>query len=84
MTVFTHKLSTATMPNLEGYCTTDEAATKLGFHVNHIRRMIRRGDLEVQRVGYMIFVSAKSIKAYQEKTKGFSKHSPHKREKLSK
>lgn len=72
------------MPDLTNYCTTDEAAQKLGFHVNHIRRMIRRGDLEAQRVGHMLFVSLASIEKYEKSTKGFDKHSPLKREKLIK
>ncbi|GIK10739.1 MAG TPA: helix-turn-helix domain-containing protein [Anaerolineales bacterium] len=72
------------MPDLTGYVTTDEAAQELGFHVNHIRRMVRRGDLEIKRVGHMLFISLASIREYQKSTKGFDKHSPLKREKLNK
>lgn len=71
------------MPDLTNYLTTAEAAAVLGFHVNHIRRMIRRGDLEIMRVGNMIFVSKDSIAKYQESTKGYEKHSPLKRENIS-
>lgn len=71
------------MPDLTNYLTTAEAAESLGFHVNHVRRMIRRGDLEIMRVGNMIFVSKDSIAKYQESTKGHDKHSPLKREKIS-
>ena len=39
------------MPDLTNFVTTDEAAQELGFNVNHIRRMIRRGDLQTKRVG---------------------------------
>ncbi len=80
MTVLTQNI---TMPDLVGFCTTIEAADKLDFHVNHVRRMIRRGDLKTKRVGQMLFVSLDSIKQYQEKTKGFEKHSPYKREKIT-
>ena len=75
-------LSQKQMPDLTNFVTTDEAAQELGFHVNHIRRMVRRGDLEIMRVGQMIFISSESIKEYKDKTKGFDKHSPLKREKL--
>lgn len=84
MTLLTHHKQTATMPDLVGYCTTAEAAEELQFHINHVRRMIRRGDLKTKRVGQMLFVSLDSIKQYQEKTKGFDKHSPLKREKITK
>ena len=85
MTILTRKFhSVVTMPDLTNYCTTDEAAQELKFHVNHIRRMIRRGDLETMRVGHMLFVSKDSIKKYSETTKGHDKHSPLKREKLNK
>lgn len=82
MNLFARSHTSKIMPNLTGYVTTDEAAQELGFHVNHIRRMVRRGDLKVKRVGQMIFISLESIKAYKEKTKDFDKHSPLKREKL--
>jgi excisionase family DNA binding protein len=72
-----------TMPDLANFITTQEAADDLGFHINHIRRMIRRGDLETMRVGHMLFVSKGSIKQYKESTKGYDKHSPLKREKLN-
>lgn len=72
------------MPDLLNYLTTEEAADKLHFHVNHIRRMIRRGDLESVRVGHMLFISKESIDKYKASTKGHDKHSPLKREKLNK
>jgi riboflavin synthase alpha subunit len=84
MTLLTRSKQTLTLPDLIGYCTTAEAAQELQFHINHIRRMIRRGDLKTKRVGQMLFVSLDSIKQYQEKTKGFDKHSPLKREKIAK
>jgi excisionase family DNA binding protein len=62
------------MPSLAGYIPTKEAADKLGYHVNHVRRMIRRGDFVTVRVGNMLFISVESIDAYQEKTKDFGKH----------
>lgn len=84
MTLHTETPTKDTMPNLQGYCTTTEAAQELGFHVNHIRRMVKRGDLQTMRVGQMLFISLTSIKQYKDKTKGFDKHSPLKREKIIK
>ena len=83
MTLLTRTHTSKAMPDLSGYVTTDEAAQELGFHVNHIRRMVRRGDLKIKRVGRMIFVSLESIQAYKESTKDFDKHSPLKRENLN-
>jgi len=83
MTVFARTHTSKIMPDLTNFCTTTEAAQELGFHVNHIRRMVRRGDLKTQRVGQMIFISLESLKAYKDKTKDFDKHSPLKREKLN-
>lgn len=70
------------MPDLTGFITTQEAAKKLGYHINHVRRMIKRGDLDTKRVGHMLFVSNLSVESYQEKTKDFVKHDSHKRRKL--
>jgi excisionase family DNA binding protein len=81
--VYTNAKKNDTMPDLTNFVTTSEAAQELGFHVNHIRRMVRRGDLKTMRVGQMIFISSESIKVYKDKTKGFDKHSPLKRENLN-
>lgn len=64
------------MPDLRGYLTTQEAADRLGFHVDHVRRMLRQGDLEGQKVGYMWFVSVKSVNHYLEETAGMNKFDP--------
>ncbi len=65
-----------TMPNLADYLTTQEAATKLGFHVDHIRRMLRTGDLVGLKVGQMWFVSKASIDKYRKATEGMDKYDP--------
>ena len=65
-----------TMPDLSGYITTQEAAQLLGFHVNHVRRMLKQRDLEGQKVGYMWFVSKESVQKYLEKTAGLEKFDP--------
>jgi len=70
------KSSTLKMPDLKDYLTTEEAAKALGFHVEHIRRMRRDGDLEGLRVGQMWFISKKSVTDYKKQTEGFSKFDP--------
>ncbi len=39
------------MPDLTDYVTTQEAADKLGYHVDHVRRMLREKDLQGQKAG---------------------------------
>ena len=62
------------MTNLGDYVTTGEAARILGFHVEHVRRMLRNNDLEGIKVGQMWFVLKKSITKYQEATDGLNKY----------
>jgi excisionase family DNA binding protein len=64
------------MVNLVGYCTAEEAAKKLGFHIVHVRKMIREGDLTGKKVGQMWFVQEESIAEYKEKTRGLDKFDP--------
>lgn len=72
-----HKLGkTHPMPDIADYITTEEAATKLGFNVIHVRAMIRDGKLEGLKAGRSWLVSKKAIEAYLKKTSGMSKHDP--------
>jgi excisionase family DNA binding protein len=64
------------MPELNDYLTVQEAARKLDFHVNHVRRMRRQGDLEGIKVGSTWLISKKSILNYIEKTAGLEKYDP--------
>lgn len=64
------------MPDLADYMTTEEAAKKLSFHIVHIRRMLREGDLEGLKVGQTWLVSRKSVEKYREATAGMDKRDP--------
>jgi len=64
------------MPDLTDYMTTQEAAEKLGYHVDHVRRMLREGDLKGQKVGNMWFVFEPSVKEYIENNAGLEKFDP--------
>jgi excisionase family DNA binding protein len=62
--------------DLSNYVTTQEAAKRLGFHVNHIRRMIREGDLAGKKLGNMWFITNESLDRYAQETAGFDKFDP--------
>jgi len=83
MTTLAHtksKLSTLSrnkpMPDLKDYLTTEEASKELNFHIDHIRRMRREGDLEGMKVGQMWFISKKSVADYKKQTAGLGKFDP--------
>ena len=64
------------MPDLKDYMTTEEAAKRLGFHPDHIRRMLRQGDLTGDKMGITWLVSKKSVDDYKKRTEGLSKFDP--------
>ena len=65
------------MPDLKDYMTTEEAAKSLGFHIDHIRRMLRLGDLEGEKIsGQSWLVLRKSVIDYKKKTEGLGKFDP--------
>lgn len=77
MNTLTRKFQSAiTMPDLNEFMTTQEAANKLGFHVKTIPGMMRDKELEGMRFGRAWLVSKKSVQEYLSKTKGMSKHDP--------
>ena len=64
------------MLDLKDYMTTEQVAEVLGFHIDHVRRMLREGDLEGLKFGVVWLVSRKSVQAYQKKTEGLGKFDP--------
>ncbi len=46
------------------WITTTEAAQLSGYHVNHIRRLIRDGTIKAKKFGYTLQVSRSSLLAY--------------------
>jgi len=65
-----------TMPDLDEFMTTKEAAEVLGFHVKTIPGMMREKELDGIRFGRAWLVSRKSVREYLKKTKGMSKNDP--------
>jgi excisionase family DNA binding protein len=70
-----------TMPDLDEFMTTDQAATALDFTVESVRQLIYKNKLESIRVGRALLIPKQAVKAYLEKTKGMSKHDPRRRAK---
>ena len=66
----------AGVPDLADYMTTQEAAAKLGFHVEHVRRMMREKALEGVKVGASWLVSKQSVERYLRETEGMAKYDP--------
>lgn len=81
MTGNTRNLSIATMPDLNEFMTTQEAAEKLDFHVKSIPKMLRDKILDGERLGRDWLVYKKSVDAYLKKTKGMSKTDPRRKAK---
>ena len=80
--VFSNKAKkNSEMPDLAEYCTTLEAAKKLGFHVKTIPGMMKNKELDGIRFGKVWLVSRKSVQEYLEKTKGMSKNDPRRKNK---
>jgi len=64
------------MPDLKEFITTEEASQLLDFHVVHVRRMLREGDLKGEKVGHTWLVLRKSVDDYLKKTEGMEKFDP--------
>jgi excisionase family DNA binding protein len=64
------------MPDLRDFVTTEEAARILQFHVEHVRRLLREGDLKGEKIGTAWLVLKKSVEDYQEQNKDLSKFDP--------
>lgn len=64
------------MPDLKDYMTTEEAATRLGYHLESIRRMLRDGELKGIKVGRTWLVLRKSVEEYLKQTDGMDKYDP--------
>jgi excisionase family DNA binding protein len=74
MTLFTKN---QTMPDLNEFISTDDAAKLLNLHVVTIRNMIRTKKLEGVKIsGKTWLVSKKSVEKYRRETVDMSKNDP--------
>jgi excisionase family DNA binding protein len=71
-----YKTKSKTMPDLNEFMTTQEAAARLGFHVKSVQNMVKNNTLQGIRFGRAWLVSRKSVQEYFDKTKGMSKNDP--------
>ena len=69
-------IQNTTMPDLTQYMTTEDAAKKLGYHLESVRRMLRDKELEGMKWGGVWLVSIESVEAYLEQNKELSKFDP--------
>jgi excisionase family DNA binding protein len=51
----------------DDWITTADAAELSGYHVNHIRRLIRTGDIEARKFGPVWQVNRPSFESFLEK-----------------
>ena len=65
-----------TMPDLSEYIETEDAAKKLNYHVEHVRRMMREGSIKGIEVGRIWLVQRQSLEDYLKRTTQMSKHDP--------
>ena len=65
-----------TMPDIEEFYTTEEAAKVLDYTVESVRQMVFKKKLESIRFGRAILIPKKAVRDYLEKTKGMSKNDP--------
>ena len=65
-----------TMPDINEFFTTEEAARELGFTAMSVRHLVYKKKIEGVRFGRALLIPKKAIKDYLEKTKGMSKNDP--------
>ena len=68
-----------TMPDLDEFWTTEEAAKVLDFTVASVRQLVYKKKLESIRFGRSLLIPKKAVKNYLEKTRGMSKNDPRRR-----
>jgi len=64
------------MPDLNEFISTEEAAEKLKYHVEHVRRMKREGSIEGIKIGRTWLVKREALDSYMKRTAKMAKHDP--------
>jgi len=64
------------MPDLNEFISTEEAAEKLAYHVEHVRRMMREGSIEGVKIGRTWLVRRVALDGYMKRTASMAKHDP--------
>jgi excisionase family DNA binding protein len=64
------------MPDLNEFISTKEAAEKLKYHVEHVRRMRREGSIEGVKIGQTWLVRRTALDGYMKRTVQMAKQDP--------
>jgi excisionase family DNA binding protein len=64
------------MPDLNDFISTEEAAEKLAYHVEHVRRMMREGSIQGLKIGRTWLVRREALDSYMKRTASMAKHDP--------
>ena len=65
------------MPDLNEFISTEEAAEKLKYHVEHVRRMMREGSIAGLKIDRTWLVRREALDSYMKRTAKMAKHDPH-------
>jgi excisionase family DNA binding protein len=66
------------MPDPNEFISTEEAAEKLKYHVEHVRRMMREGSIAGLKIGRTWLVKRVALDGYMKRTAKMAKHDPRK------
>jgi len=64
------------MPDLNEFISTEEAAERLKYHVEHVRRMMREGSIAGLKIGRTWLVKREALDSYMKRTAKMAKHDP--------
>lgn len=64
------------LPDLNEFISTEEAAGKLKYHVEHVRRMIREGSIEGFKIGRTWLVRLTVLDGCMKRTAKMAEHDP--------
>jgi excisionase family DNA binding protein len=64
------------MPDLNEFVSTEEAAEKLKYHVEHVRKMMREGSIAGLKIGRTWLVKREALDSYLKRTAKMAKHDP--------
>lgn len=64
------------MPDLNDFISTEDAAEKLQYHVEHVRRMVRERSLDGVKIGRTWLVKREALDDYMKRTAQMTKHDP--------
>lgn len=61
---------------MNDFISIEEAAEKLKYHVDHVRRMMREGSIEGMKNGRTWQVKRDALDSYMKRTSKMAKHDP--------